>query len=166
MWIVPLMLIWSPLATPSKMTAPPPEIVSLSVPLLNKEFVKEPPAIPQDCGDFAFLATAADPTDSLLIAADAMVTDYSSVVFEYSLLGRLMAFFAYDLDDYNDWRGFYYDYDQMTPGPVVRTTAELADYLANAGTFDRAQVDAFRDKFMSACDGHATERICHFLGMR
>ena len=131
-------------------------------------FVKEPPAIPQDCGDFAFLATAADPTDSLLIAADAMVTDYSSVVFEYSLLGRPMAFFAYDLDDYNDWRGFYYDYDQMTPGPVVRTTAELADYLANAGagTFDRAQVDAFRDKFMSACDGHATARICHFLGMR
>ena len=129
-------------------------------------FVRELPAIPAGCEDFAALACADDPTDALMVCADALVTDYSSVVFEYSLLGRPMAFFAYDLDDYNDWRGFYYDYDEMTPGPVLRTTAELADYLANLDArFDTDEVEAFRQKFMSACDGHATERICQYLGM-
>lgn len=124
-------------------------------------FVKDLPVIPAGCEDFAALAGAADPTDALMVAADALVTDYSSVVFECSLLARPMAFFAYDLDDYNDWRGFYYDYDEMTPGPVVRTTADLADYLGNLDArFDAAEVAAFRAKFMSACDGHATERIC------
>lgn len=124
-------------------------------------FVKDLPPIPQDCQDFAFMAHADDPTDSLLICADVMVTDYSSVVFEYSLLGRPMAFFAYDLDDYNDWRGFYYDYDEMTPGPVVRTTGQLIEYLDGLRQgFDSTQVDAFRRRFMSACDGRATQRIC------
>lgn len=124
-------------------------------------FVKNPPSIPEGCEDFAALASADDPTDALLVSADALVTDYSSVVFEYALLGRPMAFFAYDLDDYNDWRGFYYDYDEMTPGPIVRTTAELADYLANLDErFAAHEVIAFREKFMRACDGHATERIC------
>ena len=150
---------------------------ALDIPLLREQlgadwalvikhhpFVTEPPAIPVDCADFAFMAAPDDPVDALLVCADAMVTDYSSVVFEYSLLQRPMAFFAYDLDDYNDWRGFYYDYDQMSPGPVVRTTAELAAYLANVGeTFDPAEVAAFRDKFMSACDGRATQRICEAI---
>lgn len=129
-------------------------------------FVKEPPAIPAGCEDFAALASSDDPTDALMTCADVLVTDYSSVVFEYSLLDRPMAFFAYDLDDYNDWRGFYYDYDEMTPGPVLRTTADLADYLANLDErFDPAEVATFRQKFMSACDGHATARICQYLGM-
>lgn len=124
-------------------------------------FVKSPPAIPEDCRGFAALAGPSDPTDALLACADVLVTDYSSVVFEYSLLGRPMAFFTYDLDDYRDWRGFYYDYDELTPGPVLGTTAELADYIAHVDErFDRAEVEAFRDKFMSACDGNATERIC------
>ena len=121
------------------------------------------PAIPEGCEDFAFLAGAEDPTDALLVTADVMVTDYSSVVFEYALLERPMAFFAYDLDDYNDWRGFYYDYDEMTPGPVVRDTAALACYIQKAsapGGFDPTEVRAFKQKYMSACDGHATERIC------
>lgn len=128
-------------------------------------FVK-PTAIPPisaGCEDFAFLAQADDPTDALLTAADIMVTDYSSVVFEYALLERPMAFFAYDLDDYNDWRGFYYDYDEMTPGPVLRDTDELIAYIRTATTpegFDPQEVRAFKQKFMSACDGHATDRIC------
>lgn len=124
-------------------------------------FVKNPPAIPADCADFAFLAAPDDPVDALLVAADVLVTDYSSVVFEYSLLERPVAFFAYDLDDYNDWRGFYYDYDEMTPGPVLRDTKSLAHYIRQAGvSFDADEVRAFKQKFMSACDGHATERIC------
>lgn len=55
---------------------------------------------------------------------------------------------------------FYYDYDEMTPGPICRTTEEMIDYIQNLDTrFDRQQVIDFKEKFMSACDGHATERI-------
>ena len=126
-------------------------------------YVKCPPAIPDDCQDFAFMVNEL-PIDQLLCVADACISDYSSLVFEYSIFNRPMVFFAYDLDDYGDWRGFYYDYDELTPGPVVKMTDELIDYFVNIDDrFDSAQVAAFCDKFMSACDGHATERICDFI---
>lgn len=124
-------------------------------------FVKHPTPIPDDCQDFAFLDDGSLPIDVLLSCADVCISDYSSLVFEYSLFGRPMAFFAYDLDEYKDWRNFYYDYDELTPGPVLATNEELIDYLTHVDErFDAAQVEAFRAKFMSACDGHATERIC------
>lgn len=125
-------------------------------------FVKSPEPVPAGCEDFAHLVGDTDglSIDDLLCAADACVSDYSSIVFEYSLFLRPMIFFAYDLDDYNDWRGFYYSYDEFTPGPVVRTSEEVVDYLVHLDErFDRGEVKAFRDKFMSACDGHATDRI-------
>ncbi len=122
-------------------------------------FVKSPTPIPEGCEDFAFMV-ADVPIDCLMCAADACISDYSSIVFEYSLLDRPLLFFAYDLEDYDDWRGFYYDYDEMTPGPVVRTTDEVIDFIAHADErYDRELMASFRYKFMSACDGHATERI-------
>ena len=127
-------------------------------------FVRAVPDVPADCADFAFVCNSADPIDSLLVSADVLITDYSSVVFEYALLERPMTFFAYDLNDYNDWRGFYYDFDEMTPGPVMGETEELVDYIRNVDErFDKDQVCAFKQKFMSACDGHATERICAYV---
>ncbi len=130
-------------------------------------FVKNPPAIPDDCADFACMAPAGTRIDELLCAADACVTDYSSIVFEYALLDRPLAFFAYDLANYDDWRGFYYDYDAMTPGPVVSTTAELADYLAHVDErYDAQAMAEFRTRFMSACDGHATARIAQTIMRR
>ena len=104
--------------------------------------------------------------EELLAVSDVCVTDYSSLVFEYSLMNRPMLFFAYDLDDYNDWRGFYFPYEEMTPGDVVRTTDELATHLRVILEADergeapwKEEVEAFRQRFMSACDGQATGRI-------
>ena len=123
-------------------------------------FVKQRPAIPQGCEDFAFDVSDQLSIEAAMTAADVCVSDYSSLVFEYSLLNRPMAFFAYDRADYDDWRGFYYDYDEMTPGPIFTTTEELADWVEHLDErFDPAEVAAFREKFMGACDGHATERI-------
>ena len=123
-------------------------------------FVKQRPAIPQGCQDFAFDVSDQLSIEAAMTAADVCVSDYSSLVFEYSLLNRPMAFFAYDRADYDDWRGFYYDYDEMTPGPIFATTKELADWVEHLDErFDPAEVAAFREKFMGACDGHATERI-------
>ena len=123
-------------------------------------FVKQPPVIPEDCADFAMDVTKSLEIDQLLCASDVCVSDYSSLIFEYSLFERPMIFFAYDLDDYFDWRGFYYNYDELTPGPVVQETEEIIDYIRHLDArFDQAQVHAFKEKFMSSCDGHATDRI-------
>ena len=123
-------------------------------------FVKQPPVVPEDCADFAMDVTKSLEIDQLLCASDVCVSDYSSLIFEYSLFERPMIFFAYDLDDYFDWRGFYYNYDELTPGPVVKETEEIIDYIRHLDArFDQAQVHAFKEKFMSSCDGHATDRI-------
>jgi CDP-ribitol ribitolphosphotransferase len=123
-------------------------------------FVKSRPVIPAGYESFAFDVTGELPINQLLTTADALVTDYSSVVFEYSLTNRPICFFAYDLEDYDDWRGFYYPYEEMTPGPVVRTTAEVAAFVRDTATaFDDTEVRTFRNRFMSSCDGHSTQRI-------
>ena len=123
-------------------------------------FVKQPPVVPEDCADFAMDVTKSLEIDQLLCASDVCVSDYSSLIFEYSLFERPMIFFAYDLDDYFDCRGFYYNYDELTPGPVVKETEEIIDYIRHLDArFDQAQVHAFKEKFMSSCDGHATDRI-------
>ena len=104
--------------------------------------------------------------DALLAAADVLVTDYSSVIFEYSLLGRPMVFFAPDLEEYEQERSFYYDYKDFVPGPIAQTTEDLIGLLQNTDTwFDASVVQAFCERFMSACDGHATERILEATGL-
>lgn len=132
--------------------------------LKHHPFVKKRPEIPEDCRDFAIDVTRELDIDKLLCVSDICISDYSSLIFEYSLFERPMIFFAYDLDDYFDWRGFYYNYDELTPGPVVTSTEEIIDYIQNLDTrFDKEQVHAFREKFMSACDGHATDRIMELV---
>lgn len=124
--------------------------------------VRAVPPVPKGCEDFAYLADHDASVNDLLFVADICITDYSSLVFEWSLLRKPIAFFAYDLDDYLDERGFYYDYETMTPGPVCRTTQELADWVTSLSEgFGPSEIDAFRERFMGACDGHATERILH-----
>ena len=79
-------------------------------------------------------------------------------------MDRPMIFFAYDLEEYGDWRGFYYDYEELTPGPVVRTTEEIVGWIQK-GKFDMEPLRVFRERFMSACDGHATERLMELVGI-
>lgn len=124
-------------------------------------FVKEPLEVEEPLKDFA-VGDCNMEIAELLCAADICVTDYSSVVFEYSLMERPMIFLAYDLEEYFDNRGFYYDYQEFAPGPVVRNSAELAAAVRSIeGRREEARekAAAFRQKFMYSCDGHATERI-------
>ena len=98
--------------------------------------------------------------EQLLCASDMVITDYSSLIFEYSLLERPMFFFAADLEEYEKWNGFYEPYEEMVPGRVCRTMKELEEALLSADRdFDPERVRRFRKKYMSSCDGHATERI-------
>ncbi|MDD7293368.1 MAG: CDP-glycerol glycerophosphotransferase family protein [Clostridiaceae bacterium] len=122
--------------------------------------VRKRPKIPEVCADFARDVTDEMTIEDLLCVSDICISDYSSLVFEYSLFERPMIFLAHDLDEFFDWRGFYYDYFELTPGPVFKSTTEVIEYIQNIDKlFDKERVRAFRKKFMSSCDGHATERI-------
>lgn len=123
-------------------------------------FVKKRPVIDNVFSDFAKDVTEEMSIEDLLFVSDICISDYSSLVFEYSLFERPMIFFAYDLEDYFDWRGFYYKYDEFVPGPICRSGQEvLACIKAVETDFDKGIVTQFKEKYMSACDGHATERI-------
>jgi CDP-ribitol ribitolphosphotransferase len=94
----------------------------------------------------------------LMFASDVLVTDYSSAIFEYSLLERPMAFLAPDLAAYEGERGFYVDYRSWVPGPVFETTEQLAAWL-RAGAADLERVRQFRDASFAVADGRATARF-------
>ncbi len=97
----------------------------------------------------------------LLLAADALITDYSSVMFDFSVTGKPMYFFTPDIEHYRgELRGFYFDLAAHAPGPVVRTMAELVAALAAAPTAEHAaRYTAWRAKFNARDDGHAAERV-------
>jgi CDP-ribitol ribitolphosphotransferase len=122
-------------------------------------FVKEAVVIPEKYEGFLYEITEELHTDELLLAADILVTDYSSIIFEYSLLERPMIFLAHDLDDYYDERGFYYPYKDFVPGPVVQNTEQLLEAVACVEHIDKRVIRDFKDRYMSGCDGHATRRV-------
>ncbi|HVL94557.1 MAG TPA: CDP-glycerol glycerophosphotransferase family protein [Solirubrobacteraceae bacterium] len=108
----------------------------------------------------------ADVTE-LYLAADVMVTDYSSTMFDFAVTGRPMVFYAYDLDDYRDrLRGFYFDLEPEAPGPIVTTTDELIGALRDLPALrDRhaADYERFRRRYCHLEDGRATERVIERL---
>ncbi len=97
-------------------------------------------------------------TNDMMFAADLMITDYSSVIFEYSLLNKPILFYCYDYDEYD--RGFYLRYPQDLPGEMIRTQEELLAYLTDRS---RHQITdnyrMFQKKYMSACDGDSSAEI-------
>ena len=121
-------------------------------------FVRQAQPIPPDLASFAIDVSDHPDIHELMLVSDILVTDYSSAIFEFSLLGRPMAFFAPDHDDYLDERGFYFDYRTGVPGPVFETTEDLARWL-RAGDFDLERVARFRADSFEVADGHATERF-------
>lgn len=121
-------------------------------------FVRQSQPIPPDLASFAIDASDHPDIHELMLVSDVLVTDYSSAIFEFSLLNRPMAFFAPDHDDYMDERGFYFDYRTGVPGPVFDTTEALASWL-RAGVFDLERVARFRAESFEVADGHASERF-------
>ena len=110
--------------------------------------VQKPPVIAEKYRNFAVDFTNVMDIEELLCVADICISDYSSLIFEYSLFEKPMIFFAYDVDEYFDWRGFYYNYDELTPGPVFKTNREMIDYIQHIDErCDRQKVIDFRNKF-------------------
>ena len=98
----------------------------------------------------------------LYLAADVLVTDYSSVMFDFAVTGKPMVFFVYDLAHYRDEvRGFYFDLEEQAPGPLVSTVDQLAHALQDleSVTSDHEAAYArFVERFCALEDGRASER--------
>jgi Putative glycosyl/glycerophosphate transferases involved in teichoic acid biosynthesis TagF/TagB/EpsJ/RodC len=120
-----------------------------------------------DFDGFAFDVSKYEDIRDLYLIADVLITDYSSVFFDYANLERPMIFFAYDIEKYRDQlRGFYFDFEKEAPGPIVATTDQLIHALESieqSGYAADRRLNAFRQRFCALEDGHAAERVVRGL---
>ncbi|MCY1137270.1 bifunctional glycosyltransferase family 2 protein/CDP-glycerol:glycerophosphate glycerophosphotransferase [Actinoplanes sp. Pm04-4] len=100
--------------------------------------------------------------EDIYLAADALITDYSSVMFDYAVLDRPLAIYAADWKKYKANRGAYLDVFTEGPGVAARTESELVDLFVSGEVFGEtaaATRKVFRDRFCYLDDGHAAERV-------
>ncbi|MFB4474457.1 CDP-glycerol glycerophosphotransferase family protein [Oceanobacillus caeni] len=101
-------------------------------------------------------------TNALLLVTDILISDYSSIPFEYALLEKPMIFFAYDMDEYKITNGLIHDYETQMPGPVVFTTFEIIRTIKE-DDFDLGQVRAFSDEWNEYSTGNASMNLARFI---
>lgn len=103
----------------------------------------------------------------LFLVADLLVTDYSSVMFDYSILKRPMFFFAYDFYKYkNELRGFYFSYRKEMPGPISSTTEELIrDIREYDGSLYEERYENFCRRYNGVDDGSASGQVATLMDL-
>lgn len=114
-------------------------------------------------GDFIYNASNYPNVEELYLIADIVITDYSSVMFDYAILNRPMLFYTYDLEDYRDTlRGFNFDFVSEAPGPLLKNSDDLIHAIVNidevAKEYD-SSLQQFRKKFCEYEHGNASKQI-------
>jgi CDP-ribitol ribitolphosphotransferase len=125
-------------------------------------FVTVPVPIPPEYADRLLDFESILETNDLLHVADVLITDYSSVVYEFSLLDKPMLFYAYDKDTYSVVHGFHCDYDAIAPGKVCATFDELVKALQNED-YDMSRLEAFRRENFDYADTRSADRVIDWL---
>lgn len=102
-----------------------------------------------------------DITD-LYIAADVLITDYSSVMFDFSVTGKPIIFLAPDLERYRNERGFYFDFESEAPGPILTSAEAVIETLSKLPETAKSFQSAYKhwqQRFNSLEDGAASKRV-------
>ena len=99
--------------------------------------------------------------NDLLFVSSVLITDYSSVVYEASILNLPMLFYAFDLESYCKERDFYCDYASFVPGRIVRTMEELTHALQTED-YQQEKVVPFYTRNFDDTAGKATQNVVHF----
>jgi len=100
--------------------------------------------------------------NDLLLITDLLITDYSSVIFEYSFLNKPLIFYTPDFEEYKEKRDFYYEFEEYIYGKQINDTEELFKNL-KYNDVDNEKIKKFKKKFLQACDGNATQRVVQKL---
>jgi CDP-glycerol glycerophosphotransferase len=113
--------------------------------------------------DFVVDVSGYESIEKLYVISDALITDYSSVMFDYGVLNNPMIFFAYDLKKYkNNLRGFNLDFEKEAPGPIVSTSDEVIDEIINIDTIKSRYSDkikAFNINYCQYENGNSCKNI-------
>ena len=113
--------------------------------------------------DFVYFVDPKEDISDLYLIADILVTDYSSVFFDYAILKRPIYFYMYDLDSYRDeLRGFYLDIYHELPGEVIEDEIVLLNKI-KINDFDFSKLTRFNQRFNNHEDGNASKRVLDIL---
>lgn len=116
-----------------------------------------------DVKGFAYDVSSYEDIRELYLLSDLLITDYSSVFFDYSILDRPILFYVYDIDNYRDsLRGFYFDIENHSPGPLLKETEEVISAIKGLELVSSQYADKrkeFKEEFAQWEDGNATKRI-------
>ncbi|MGW9636639.1 CDP-glycerol glycerophosphotransferase family protein [Nocardiopsis alba] len=125
-----------------------PRVVD-SVPIVGEDFVYDVSLYPEIM--------------ELFLITDVLITDYSSMMFDFANTGRPMLFFTYDLESYRDnLRGFYFDFEETAPGPLLTRSDDVIASLLDIDEVARNSEDSYRafvEQFCPLDDGHAAARV-------
>lgn len=115
--------------------------------------------------DFVFDYSTYDNINDLLFITDILITDYSSIPYEFSLLNKPMIFYPYDLAEYQASRGIWGPYESLVPGPVVFDTEEIIEIIKNE-MFDLNKITEFCKKWNKYSLGNSSENLINCLPLK
>lgn len=124
-------------------------------------YLSERPAYSEKHADRIVDFTTQYDINDLLFVTDLLVTDYSSVIFEASIVNVPMLFYAFDLNEYSRDRDFYCNFSSFVPGKIVLSIDEMINAI-KCGDFKQELIAPFRERFFGDNTGHATENVVNF----
>lgn len=125
-------------------------------------FVTEPVQIPPQYADCIVDATSYREVNDILFITDVLITDYSSIIYEFSLLRRPMLFYAFDQIMYENSRDFYEPYEDIVPGTIIKDMDTLIEKLEKED-YDTERLEWFIQKNFTYTDGKATDRVVDLI---
>jgi len=124
-------------------------------------YLKERPTCSEEYKSRLFDFTFNYDINDLLFVTDLLITDYSSVIFEASIVNVPMLFFAFDVNEYSKNRDFYCGFEEFVPGKIVKNTDEIISSINNRD-FRSELIEPFRIKYFGSTSGHATDNVVEF----
>jgi teichoic acid glycerol-phosphate primase len=115
--------------------------------------------------EFVYNFSSYKKVNDLLVVADYLITDYSSIPFEYGILQKPMIFFVYDYEQYERERGLIPDYQRIVPGPIGYDTEQITKFIRE-NNFNINQIREFSNEWNTYSDGYSSERLARYIVKR
>jgi CDP-glycerol glycerophosphotransferase len=141
------------------------ELGNTHIILVKLHYLVKDPVDWSNYEEFVYKCDHLHDIQELYLISDMLVTDYSSVIFDYALLKRPMIIYAYDYEKYkNDLRGFYFNIFEEFPGPVVKNSADLVESIKNYDCKSHSEkYGEFLSKFTKFDEGNASSKIVDLI---